>query len=101
MAVLIPKKMEKNKLMAYLAIIVIMVGGIIFFIFKIRSSAPADVKNEPTATPRELIETEPVAPAEENKTAEGEAKKEKTEENINLNIFIDPKFKALRDNSLD
>lgn len=101
MAVLIPKKMEKNKLMAYLAIIVIMAGGIIFFIFKMRSSAPADVENEPAATPRELIETEPIAPAEDNKTAEGEIKEEKIEENMNLNIFIDPKFKALRDNSVD
>jgi hypothetical protein len=101
MAILVPKKMETKKLMAYSAIIVIMVGGIIFFILKMRSSTPLDIKKEPASVLNEPTETELVAPDKDSGTISEKAGGEKIKENLSEKIFTSPQFKALRDNSLD
>ena len=94
------RKINKKKLAINIVIMTIMFGGTGFFIYKnyALTSHKQYVKQDEIFDLESFLDLEPKIEARIND--EGE-KAELNEEILDMNIFDDPKFKALKDNSIE
>lgn len=110
---LIPKKIEKNKLILYISIIVIMLASTGFFLYKNYSltsgsktlvmEAPAESAEESDYNLDNLIKEEPEVEKQEEIKAGEETSlvaedKSQDKEVLDFNLLADSKFKKLREN---
>lgn len=110
---LIPKKMEKNKVILYASIIAIMLAGIMFFLYKNYSltsgsktlvmEAPAESAEESNYNLDNFIKEELKAEKPEGAKAGEETnlvqeEKSQDKEVLDFNLLADSKFKKLREN---
>lgn len=111
---LAPKKIEKNKLMTYVSIVVVMIAGTGFFLYKnytltaakktMTMEAPAETDGQSgnsldnLAKDIKLKDEKAVGEEKEIESASKELKQEK--ELLDLSLLAETKFKKLRENAI-
>jgi len=112
---LIPKKIEKNKLIFYISVIIVMIGGTGFFLYKnysltsasrpVTMEAPAETVGGSEPSLNNLLGKE-IELKEEESTPEGKEvvpavpQPSESKDLLNLDLLSDSKFKRLREPSL-